>query len=102
MKMGKVIGPMELRGAELLGGQKCVLVNAEEQKLAAVNRAGAKAGERVLLVTGSAASRLCMDAPVDAVVVAVVDENVLGTDIPMRDADKSVEDTFRDAEKDIR
>ena len=34
---------------------------------------GAGAGDRVLLVTGTAASKFCMEAPVDAVVVAILD-----------------------------
>ena len=34
---------------------------------------GAGIGDRVLLATGTVASRYCMDAPVDAAVVAIVD-----------------------------
>ena len=97
MVLGKVMGPLTLRGAQLLGHQECLLVSVQEHAVAAVNRAGAKAGERVLLVMGSAATSLCMESPVDAVIVAVVEENALGSDVPRRPADKSVEDTFRDA-----
>ena len=102
MKLGKVMGPLHLRGAELLDGRDCMLVKLGDGELAAVNRARAKAGDRVLLVTGTPASGLCMDAPVDAVIVAVVDENTAGSDIPARAVDKSVEDTFQDALESLR
>ena len=39
-----------------------------------VTLVGAGPGDRVLLATGTVASRYCMDAPVDAAVVAIVDE----------------------------
>ena len=35
---------------------------------------GAGDGDRVLLVTGTVASRFCMEAPVDAAVVAIIDQ----------------------------
>ena len=35
---------------------------------------GAGPGDRVLLAMGTVASRFCMDAPIDAAVVAIVDE----------------------------
>ena len=97
MKMGKVIGPLHLRGSLLPETAHCLLVKQEEDYLAALDRAGAKAGERVLLVTGSAAAGYCMEAAVDAVVVAVVEEDGAGSQIPRRAVDKSAEDTFRDA-----
>jgi len=34
---------------------------------------GAGQGDRVILVTGTVASRFCMEAPVDAAVVAILD-----------------------------
>ena len=40
----------------------------------AADQVGAGEGDRVLLATGTVASRYCMDAPVDAAVVAIVDE----------------------------
>ena len=97
MTLGKVMGPIHLRGAELLGQQECMMVSVQEHQVAAVNRAGARTGERVLLVMGAAAANLCMEAPVDAVIVAVVDENTAGSDVPRRAVDKSTEDTFREA-----
>ena len=40
----------------------------------AADQVGAGPGDRVLLATGTVASRYCMDAPVDAAVVAIVDD----------------------------
>jgi microcompartment protein CcmK/EutM len=39
----------------------------------AADQVGAGKGDKVLLVTGTVASKFCMEAPVDAVVVAIVD-----------------------------
>ena len=38
-----------------------------------VHFVGAGPGDQVLLATGTVASRYCMDAPVDAAVVAILD-----------------------------
>ena len=40
----------------------------------AVDQVGAGEGDRVLLATGTVASRYCMDAPVDAAIVAIIDK----------------------------
>ena len=40
----------------------------------AADQVGAGPGDRVLLAMGTVASRFCMDAPIDAAVVAIVDE----------------------------
>ena len=45
-----------------------------EEELVAADQVGAGPGDRVLLATGTVASRYCMDAPVDAAVVAIVDD----------------------------
>ena len=47
---------------------------AGDEELVAADQVGAGPGDRVLLATGTVASRYCMDAPVDAAVVAIVDE----------------------------
>ena len=39
----------------------------------AVDYVGAGTGDKVLLVTGTAATKFSMDVPVDAVIVAIVD-----------------------------
>ena len=67
MKIGKVVGSIwATRKAACLQGQTFLVVAADQ--------VGAGPGDRVLLATGTVASRYCMDAPVDAAVVAIVDE----------------------------
>lgn len=61
------------RRAQCLQGQALLVVRTGEETLVAADRVGAVPGNRVLLATGAAAARYCMDAPVDAAVVAVVD-----------------------------
>ena len=75
MKIGTVIGSVwATRKAGCLMGQTFLVVRAGEEELVAADPVGAGRGDRVLLVTGTVASRFCMDAPVDAAVVAIVDE----------------------------
>ena len=74
MKIGTVTGSVwATRKAQCLQGQTFLVVQTAEGDLVAADRVGAGPGDRVLLLTGSAAQRLCMDAPVDAAVVAIVD-----------------------------
>ena len=42
-------------------------------QIVAADQVGAGNGDKVLLVTGTVASRFCMEAPVDAAVVAILD-----------------------------
>ena len=49
------------------------MVQVDGQFLVAADRVGAGKGDRVLVATGTVASRFCMDAPVDAVAVAILD-----------------------------
>ena len=51
-----------------------MVVESDGQQVVAADQVGAGTGDRVLLATGTVASRYCMDAPVDAAVVAIVDE----------------------------
>ena len=44
-----------------------------EGQIVAADQVGAGTGDRVLLVTGTVASRFCMEAPIDAAVVAILD-----------------------------
>ena len=75
MKIGKVTGSVwATRKAEGLQGQTFLVVKAESEELVAADQVGAGVGDRVLLVTGTVASRFCMEAPVDAAVVAIVDQ----------------------------
>jgi ethanolamine utilization protein EutN len=74
MKIGTVTGSIwATRKAPCLGGQTFLVVNTGTEELVAADRVGAGKGDRVLLVTGTCAAKYCMEAPVDAVVVAIVD-----------------------------
>ena len=74
MKIGKVTGSVwATRKAECLQGQTFLMVKTEDGCLVAADRVGAGVGDRVLIVTGTTAARFCMDAPVDAAVVAILD-----------------------------
>ena len=74
MKVGKVIGSVwATRKAPCLQGQTFLVVKSDGEEIVAADQVGAGVGDRVLLATGTVASRYCMDAPVDAAVVAIVD-----------------------------
>ena len=76
MKIGTVIGAVwATRKADCLGGQTFLVVDTGREDLVAADRVGAGVGDRVLLATGTVASRYCMDAPIDAAVVAILDPN---------------------------
>jgi microcompartment protein CcmK/EutM len=73
MKLGKVTGQVELKKqAQQLAGETVLLVEMEGNSLAALDRAGAKTGDRVLVMMSHAAGKYAMETPSDAVVVAVV------------------------------
>lgn len=75
MRIGTVTGPVwATRKAQCLQGQTFLLIRSGNEVLVAADRVGAGVGDRVLLATGTVASRYCMDAPVDAAVVAILDE----------------------------
>lgn len=79
MKLGIVVESVAAaRRAQCLLGQALLVVQTGEETLVAADRVGAAPGDRVLLATGNAAARYCMDAPVDAAVVAVVDGGEAG------------------------
>ena len=74
MKIGIVTGSVwATRKAKCLQGQTFLVVDVDDQNVVAADQVGAGVGDRVLLATGTVASRYCMDAPVDAAVVAIVD-----------------------------
>ena len=50
------------------------MVESCDGVVVAADQVGAGPGDKVLLATGTVASRYCMDAPVDAAVVAIVDQ----------------------------
>ena len=74
MKIGTVTGSVwATRKANCLQGQTFLVVHADGEEIVAADQVGAGPGDRVLLATGTVASRYCMDAPVDAAVVAIID-----------------------------
>ena len=74
MKIGTVTGSVwSSRKAACLSGQTFLVVSTLEGDVVAADQVGAGKGDRVLLVTGTVASRFCMEAPVDAAVVAIID-----------------------------
>lgn len=74
MKLGNVIGSIwATRKAQCLQGQTFLVVETDGEQIVAADQVGAGPGDRVLLATGTVASRYCMDAPVDAAVVAILD-----------------------------
>jgi len=74
MKIGKVTGSVwATRKAACLSGQTFLVVDVEDQRVVAADHVGAGVGDRVLLAMGTVAARYCMDAPVDAAVVAILD-----------------------------
>lgn len=76
MKIGKVVGSVwATRKAQCLQGQTFLVVEACGEEMVAADQVGAGKGDRVLLATGTVASRFCMEAPVDAAVVAILDEH---------------------------
>lgn len=73
MKLGKVTGKVAMeRRVEALQEETVLMVEMEGNSVAALDRAGAKPGDRVLVAMSHAAGRYSMEAPSDAVVVAVV------------------------------
>ena len=75
MKIGNVTGSVwATRKAQCLQGQTFLVVEADGTQIVAADQVGAGPGDRVLPATGTTAARYCMDAPVDAAVVAIVDQ----------------------------
>ena len=75
MKIGTVTGAVwATRKAQCLMGQTFLVVQTPEGELVAADQVGAGCGDRVLLVTGAAAQRFSMESPVDAAVVAILDQ----------------------------
>lgn len=75
MKIGKVVGSVwATRKADCLTGHTFLMVDTGKEDLVAADQVGAGVGDRVLLATGTVASRYCMDAPIDAAVIAILDD----------------------------
>lgn len=75
MRIGTVTGVVwSTRKAACLMGQTFLVVQTMEGQVVAADQVGAGRGDKVLVVTGAAAARFCMEAPVDAAVVAILDQ----------------------------
>ena len=75
MKIGTVTGSVwATRKAACLSGQTFLVVDVNDQSVVAADQVGAGVGDRVLLAMGTVAARYCMDAPVDAAIVAILDD----------------------------
>ncbi len=76
MKIGTVTGSVwATRKADCLQGQTFLVVNTLTGAVVAADHVGAGEGDRVLLVTGTAATKFSMEAPVDAAIVAILDKS---------------------------
>ena len=74
MMLGTVTGAVwATKKCEQLRGQIFLQVCYGDGSVVAADLVGAGIGDRVLLATGTVASRYCMDAPIDAAVVAILD-----------------------------
>lgn len=75
MKIGTVTGSVwSTRKAPCLMGQTFLVVQTAEGEIVAADHVGAGNGDKVLLVTGTVAAKFCMESPVDAAVVAILDQ----------------------------
>lgn len=75
MKLGTVTGQVQLKKtAQPLENARILMVEIEGNDFAALDQAGAKPGDRVLLAMSHAAGRYSAETPSDAVVVAVVQD----------------------------
>ena len=74
MKIGTVTGSVwASRKVQCLQGQTFLVVQTLQGQIVAADQVGAGEGDKVLLVTGTVASKFCMESPVDAAVVAILD-----------------------------
>ena len=74
MKIGTVKGAVwATRKAACLQGQTFLVVDVGDACVVASDQVGAGVGDRVLVITGTTAARYCMEAPIDAAIVAILD-----------------------------
>lgn len=75
MEIGTVTGSVwATRKARELGGHTLLVVRTDRGRQVAADFVGAGTGDRVLLVSGSTARVYCPDSPVDASIVAILDQ----------------------------
>lgn len=76
MKIGTVTGVVRAsKKVDCLTSQRFLMVDTCSGEVVAADLVGAEPKDRVLLATGSVASRYSMEATVDAAVVAVLEPN---------------------------
>lgn len=74
MVVGTVTGAIwATRKAPCFQGQTLLVVDTLRGSVVAADHVGAGVGDKVLLITGSAAARFSMESPTDAVIVAIID-----------------------------
>lgn len=74
MRLGTVTGAVwATKKSPRLAGQILLRVRVDGTELVAADLVGAGAGERVIVVHGAAARQEC-SAPVDAAIIAILDE----------------------------
>ena len=75
MIIGTVTGSIwATRKAPCLQGQTFLVVDTLRGYVVAADHVGAGTGDKVLLVTGTPAAKFSMEAPVDAAIVAIIDQ----------------------------
>lgn len=75
MKLGTVLGSVwATKKCPALAGQILLRVQTGDTELIAADLVGAGAGERVVLACGSAARLERPDVPVDAAIIAILDD----------------------------
>lgn len=73
MKIGTVTAVVDAeKKAECLGQHPFLKVYTGTEELIAADLVNAQLGQKVLLVSGNSAAKLCMDSPVDAAVIAIL------------------------------
>jgi len=74
LKTGIVTGSVwATRKADCLQRQTFLTVDVDDGQIVASDQVGAGVGDRVLVVLGTTAARYCMEAPIDAAIVAILD-----------------------------
>ena len=75
MTIGTITGSVwATRKAQCLAGQTFLVVDTLRGYIVAADHVGAGTGDKVLLVIGTPAARFSMEAPVDAAIVAIIDQ----------------------------
>ena len=78
MRIGTVTGAVwATKKCPALTGQSLLRVRVGQDEIVAADLVGAGTGERVILAFGGAARLVCPNAPADAAIVGILDEQSL-------------------------